>query len=136
MNRIHRILIASASALLTASVASGLFVAGPASASPARAAALTATAASCRTAQHNYRFPASATSYGAGPAGSVTIAPVNKGTIRVVSVHRSPGYRAFIDSGRGSSVDVYFHGHRRAVKFEAEINDGGGLTVTVTSCRR
>jgi hypothetical protein len=88
-----------------------------------RATTHTATAASCRATHHNYPFPAKATNYGAGAAGSVTIAPVNKGTITVVRVHRSPGYRSFVDSGSGSSVDVYFHGHRHAIKFEAEIND-------------
>ena len=137
MNRIHRTLMAVlAPALAASAMAGGLLVAGPASASPTRAATSVAAAASCRATHHNYPFPAKATTYGAGAAGSVTIAPVNKGTIRVASVHRSPGYRAFVDSGSGSSVDVYFHGHGHSIKFEAEIADSGGLTVTVTTCGR
>jgi hypothetical protein len=31
-------------------------------------------------------------------------------------------------------VDVYFHRVGHSVAFEAEINDGGGVTVTVRSC--
>ena len=81
----NRLLMAGAGALLAASTAaSGLLVAGPASAS---------------------------------------------------AVHRARGYRSFVDSGWGSSVDVYFHNRTSNVKFEAEINDSGGLTVTVTTCR-
>lgn len=131
----NRILTACASAVLVISVLSGLTLAGPASAATSRTAAATSTTAACQATHKNLPFPSHATTYGAGAAGSVTIAPVNKGTIRVAGVHRSPGYRAFVDSSRGSSVDVYFRGHSRHIKFEAEINDSGGLTVTVTACR-
>ena len=132
----NRILMAGASAALATSVlAGGLAIAGPASAATSRTTASTFGAAACPATHKNLPFPSQATTYGAGAAGSVTIAPVNKGTIRVAGVHRSPGYRAFVDSSRGSSVDVYFRGHSRHIKFEAEINDSGGLTVTVTSCR-
>jgi hypothetical protein len=85
---------------------------------------------------HNYPFPHGPKSYRAGAAGTVTVAPVNSATIKVAAVHAARGYRAFVDSGQGSSVDVYFTSHTRSVKFEAEVNDGGGLTVTVTTCRR
>jgi hypothetical protein len=132
----NRILMAGASAALATSVLGGLAAAGPASAATSHAAASMSAAASCPATHKNLPFPSQATTYRAGAAGSVTIAPVNKGTIRVAGVHRSPGYRAFVDSGRGSSVDVYFRGHSRHIKFEAEINDSGGLTVTVTTCRQ
>lgn len=133
----NKILIAGVGAALAASVASsGLMLAGPASAATVRATGPVVAAASCRSAHHNYAYPAKATSYGAGAAGSVTIAPVNKGTIKVTAVHRALGYRAYIDSSSGSSVDVYFHNSAHRVKFEAEINDSGGLTVTVTTCPR
>lgn len=132
----NRILMAGASTVLAASVlAGGLALAAPAGAATSRAAASMFTAASCRAAHTNIPFPSRATTYAAGAAGSVTVAPVNKGTIKVTAVHPSPGYRAFVDSSRGSSVDVYFRGHSRHLKFEAEINDTGGLTVTVTTCR-
>lgn len=133
----NKILIAGISAALAASVASsGLPNAGPAGAATVRATGHSAVAASCRVAHHNYAYPGKPTSYGAGAAGSVTIAPVNKGTIKVTAVHRAHGYRAYIDSSNGSSVDVYFHNSAHRVKFEAEINDSGGLTVTVTTCPR
>jgi len=130
----NRILMAGASAIMAALVAAGgLLLAGPAGATTTRAASIAAPAA-CRITHHNYPFPKQATTYLAGPAGSVTIAPVNSGTIKVVSVHRAAGYRYYVDSSRGSSVDVYFRGNGRHIKFEAEINDWGGLTVTVTDC--
>jgi hypothetical protein len=34
----------------------------------------------------------------------------------------------------GSSVDVVFRSASHAVAFEAEVNDWGGVTVTVRSC--
>ena len=134
----NRLLMAGAGALLAASTAaSGLLVAGPASASAVhRAAPAQQAVVRCAAAHHNYAFPSRPTTYGAGAAGSVTVAPVNTGTIKVAGVHPARGYRAFVDSGRGSSVDVYFHSRTSNVKFEAEINDSGGLTVTVTTCRR
>jgi hypothetical protein len=39
-----------------------------------------------------------------------------------------------VDSTVGSSVDVYFHRAGHSVAFEAEVNDWGGVTVTVRSC--
>lgn len=133
----NRFLMAGASALLALSAAaSGLMLAGSASASAVHGAAPArpAVTASCAATHHNYTFPRTPTSYRAGAAGTVTVAPVNAGTIKVARVHSAPGYRAFIDSGPGSSVDVYFRSHAHNVKFEAEINDAGGLTVTVTRC--
>ena len=134
----NRLLMAGAGALLAASTAaSGLLVAGPASASAVhRAAPAQQAAIVCTAAHHNYAFPSRPATYGAGAAGSVTVAPVNAGTIKVTAVHPARGYRAFVDSGSGSSVDVYFHNRTSSVKFEAEINDSSGLTVTVTTCRR
>jgi hypothetical protein len=66
-------------------------------------------------------------------AGSVKIAAVNSGTVRVVTVNAAQGYIASVDSASGSSVDVYFRHGTRTLKFEAEINDSGGLTVLVTT---
>jgi hypothetical protein len=136
MNRLYMM---GAGALLAASTAaSGLVVAGCASASalPRAAPAQPAAAASCQAARHNYGFPRQPVSYTAGAAGSVTVVPVNAGTIKVARVHGARGYRAFVDSAQGSSVDVYFRSHARSLKFEAEINDARGLTVIVTMCRR
>jgi len=131
----NRFLMAGASAALAASVAAGgLLLAGPASASATAAAA--PPIAKCAAKAHNYPFPHGPKSYGAGAAGTVTVAPVNSATIKVAAVHAARGYRAFVDSAQGSSVDVYFTDHGRSVKFEAEINDWGGLTVTVTTCHR
>jgi hypothetical protein len=67
-------------------------------------------------------------------AGSVTIAPLHHGTIRVVRATAAPGWHAYVDSSSGSSVDVYFRSGHHMVKFEAEINDAGGLTITLTKC--
>ena len=132
----NRLLMAGAGALLAASTATSGILAGPASASAVhRAAPAQQAAVVCTAAHHNYAFPSRPATYGAGAAGSVTVAPVNAGTIKVTGVHPARGYLAFVDSGSGSSVDVYFHNTTSNVKFEAEINDSGGLTVTVTTCR-
>ena len=53
-------------------------------------------------AHHNYAFPRTPTSYRAGAAGTVTVAPVSAGTIKVARVRNAPGYRAFVDSGQAS----------------------------------
>jgi hypothetical protein len=130
MNRISKLGVT----VVSIALASGtLAVAGigVASASP-RSAAVTASA--CATSVRNYPFPAAVTTYRAGAAGSVSVAPVNSGTIKVASVHPATGWRYFVDSTSGSSVDVYFHRGIHRIKFEAEINDFGGLTVRVTGC--
>jgi len=80
----------------------------------------------------SYPLPRTATWYRAVPAGSVRIAAVNSGAIRVLNVRAAKGYRVTVDSASGSSVDVYFRHGTHTVKFEAEINDSGGLTVLVT----
>jgi hypothetical protein len=85
------------------------------------------------SASTSYPLPRTATWYRAGAAGSVKIAAVNSGTVRVVTVNAAQGYIASVDSASGSSVDVYFRHGTRTVKFEAEINDSGGLTVLVTT---
>jgi hypothetical protein len=134
MNKLY---MASATALLATSTATSGLLAGSASASTLhRASPAQQAAAHCVAPHHNYAFPSKPTTYRAGAAGSVTVAPVNAGTIRVNAVHPARGYRSFVDSGRGSSVDVYFHNRTSNVKFEAEINDSGGLTVTITTCHR
>jgi len=93
-----------------------------------------AAPAACSTVARNYGLPQAPTWYRAGPAGSVMVGKVNSGTIKVVKVHAARGWRAFVDSSSGSSVDVYFHQGKHTLKFEAEINDAGGLTIRVTPC--
>ena len=135
----NRFLMAGAGALATAAMAAGgLLLAGPASASAGhRAAALRPAATTpCTVTRHQYPFPGGPTPYAAGAAGTVTVAPVNPQTIKVTKAAPAQGYKYFVDTARGSSVDVYFHNQKSRVKFEAEINDLGGLTVKVTTCPR
>lgn len=135
----NRFLTAGAGALLTVPMAvGGLLLAGPASASAGHpsAALRPATTATCTPTRHKYPFPGGPAQYPAGAAGTVTVAPVNPRTIKVTKVQPAPGYKAFVDTARGSSVDVYFHSQTSKVKFEAEVNDAGGLTVKVTTCPR
>ena len=109
--------------------------AGAASATAAHHAARPSPAVTaCSVASRNGGLPKTATLYSAGSAGSVRIATLNSGTIRVISVSAATGYRASVDSASGSSVDVYFRHGTHTVKFEAEINDAGGLTTRVTTC--
>jgi len=60
------------------------------------------------------------------------VAKGTPGTIRVVKVSAAKGYKTVVDSSSGSSVDVYFRHGTHTLKFEAEVNDSGGLTVRVT----
>ena len=80
----------------------------------------------------SYPLPKTPTWYRASSAGSVMVAKVNSGTIKVVKVSAAKGYKAVVDSSSGSSVDVYFRQGTRTLKFEAEVNDSGGLTVAAT----
>ena len=133
MNRFAK--MGAGSLLAGVMVAGGVVLAGAAGAATAPGAASARPALAACSAQHrNYPFPKAATTYKAGAAGTVTVAPVNAGTIKVVKASPAKGYRAHVDSGRGSSVDVYFTSSAHRVKFEAEINDSGGLTITVTTC--
>jgi hypothetical protein len=133
MNRLTRFGVSSL--LAAAMIAGGVAMAGAASAATTvRVTSARQALTACAVQHHNYPFPKAATSYQAGAAGTVTIAPVNSGTIKVVKASPAPGYRARVDSWRGSSVDVYFTSSAHKVKFEAEINDSGGLTITVTTC--
>jgi len=93
-----------------------------------------AAPAACSARTRSYSLPNAPTWYRAGTAGSVMVGKVNSGTIKVVRVSPARGWRALVDSSSGSSVDVYFHQGKHTLKFEAEINDAGGLTVRVTSC--
>jgi hypothetical protein len=134
MNRLIRMGISAAA---VAATMAGVFgIAGSAGAATSGAAAMSrpAAAARCVVSRHSYAFPRRAETFKARTAGSVIIAPVNRGIIRVARVKSAAGWHAYVDSGRGSSVDVYFRSGRHMVKFEAEINDGGGLTITLTSC--
>jgi hypothetical protein len=134
MKRKFRIGAVSVAAASTAVAALAFAGPGAASAAPRPAVVRTAQAAACGVVSRNHSFPRTATTYRAGAAGSVTVSPVNSGTIKVSGVHFAKGWRGFVDSSSGSSVDVYFRSGRHTMKFEAEINDLGGLTVIVTSC--
>ncbi len=131
MNRLTMMAISTLTVAATA--AGGL---GVASAATARttAGSRPAAVARCVASHRNYPFPTHAETFEAITAGSVTIAPVNSGIIRVARVHTATGWHSYVDTGRGSSVDVYFRSGRHMIKFEAEINDAGGLTVTLTKC--
>ena len=133
MNRLAKMGVSSLLAVVT--VAAGAAMAGAAAAATvSRAGSARPSLATCPAQHRNYPFPKAATTYKAGAAGTVTVAPVNTGTIKVVKASPAKGYRAHVDSWRGSSVDVYFTSSTHRVKFEAEINDSGGLTITVTTC--
>jgi hypothetical protein len=134
MNRLTMMGISAMAVAATA--AGGLSLASSASATTARpqTGSHPAAAARCVASHRNYAYPGHSESFKAQSAGSVTIAPVNSGTIRVARVHAARGWHAYVDSSRGSSVDVYFRSGKHMVKFEAEINDSGGLTITLTRC--
>jgi len=125
---------AASLAVSTATAALAFSGAGAASATQRHLAPGPAHTTACAVASRNYGFPKIATTFPAGPAGSVTIRAVNSGTISVMSVHPAKGWSARVDSASGSSVDVYFRHGPHTLKFETEINDWGGLTVAVTSC--
>lgn len=134
MNRIRMIGISALTAAATA--AGALALVAPANAATTRTAAKSAAAAAatCSASRHNYPYPKGPEKFQARTAGSVTIAPARHHTIKVVSANPATGWHAYIDSRSGSSVDVYFRSGKKLVKFEAEINDGGGLTVTLSNC--
>src|SRR5260370_29271901 len=134
MNRLPMLGISALT--VAATTAGALGVASAANTATARTTADSrpAAVARCVASHRNYPFPARAETFKAMTAGSVTIAPVNSGTIRVTGVHRAAGWHAYVDTRRASSVDVYFRSGRHMIKFEAEINDAGGLTVTLTKC--
>jgi hypothetical protein len=129
MNRITKLGI---SALMAASVAAGAV--GIAGSGVASASTKPSVVSACSVKATNYAYPRTATRYRAGTAGSVSVAGVTSATIRVASLQPAAGWRSFVDTSSGSSVDVYFSSGTHRVKFEAEINDWGGLTITVTSC--
>jgi|SRR5215470_5747413 len=134
MNRLTRMGISAAAAAATMAGAFGMASSASAATSRTVAASRPTAAAHCTVSRHNYAFPRHAETFKALTAGSVTIAPVNRGTIRVAGVQAAAGWHAYVDSARGSSVDVYFRSGPHMVKFEAEINDRGGLTIKLTSC--
>lgn len=134
MNRLTKMYIGTIA--LAASAVAALSLAAPAGAAPSMSRARPTALAACTATHHNYAFPKHAETFAAWKAGSVTIAPAGRGTIRVAGVKPARGWRAYVDSRRGQSVDVYFRSGRHLVKFEAEVNDAGGLTVTLSNCGR
>jgi hypothetical protein len=134
MNRLTMMAISTLTVAATAAGALGVASAASAATAGTTAGSRPAAVARCVATHRNYPFPTRAETFKALTAGSVTIAPVNSGTIQVTRVHPAAGWHAYVDSGRGSSVDVYFRSGRHMIKFEAEINDAGGLTITLTKC--
>src|SRR5271166_1153191 len=103
----NRLTIMGISALtVAATAASALGVASAASATTVRTTASSrpAAMARCVASHRNHPFPKRAETFTAMTAGSVTIAPVNSGTIQVTHVHAATGWHGYVDSGRGSSV--------------------------------
>ncbi|MGO9332949.1 MAG: hypothetical protein ACLQCU_02645 [Acidimicrobiales bacterium] len=135
MKRIFK--IGTGTVVAASMLATVLALAGPGAASATavqrHSSSSQATAVVRSSSPKSYPLPRAATWYRAGTAGSVKIAALNSGTIRVVTVNAAQGYIASVDSASGSSVDVYFRHGTDTVKFEAEINDSGGLTVLVTT---
>jgi hypothetical protein len=134
MNRLTLMAISALTAAATAASALGVASAASATTLSTTAGSRPAAVARCVASHRNYPYPTRAETFKAMTAGSVTIAPINSGTIRVTHLHAATGWHAYVDTGSGSSVDVYFRSGRHMVKFEAEINDAGGLTVTLTKC--
>jgi hypothetical protein len=95
------------------------------------ASALTPTA--CHVTSTWSKPPARPTTYVAGRAGTVTLAPI-PGGLKVVAVHRNHGWSAFIDTASGNSVDVYFRHLTSRVTFEAGIEDNGLMQRLITTC--
>ena len=81
------------SAAVTASaLTAGLALAGAGGASAAvRPAATRSVAAACSVSAKNYAFPRAATTYRAGSAGTVRVAAVNGGMIKVTGAASGPG---------------------------------------------
>ena len=134
MNRLTKMGISALTIAATAAGAVGVASAASATTARTTATARPAAVARCVTSHRNHPFPKGAETFQAMKAGSVTIAPVNSGTIQVTRMHAATGWHGYVDTGRGSSVDVYFRSGRHMIKFEAEINDAGGLTITLTKC--
>jgi hypothetical protein len=84
MNRIKRMALSTVAAGSVAAGALAFAGAGTASASPR--APLGAVSMTCTTTAHNYAFPNPTVTYLAGRAGSVSLAPVNSGTIKVTDI--------------------------------------------------
>jgi hypothetical protein len=134
MNRITMMGISALTVVATTAGALSLVAPANAATTSTAARSATVTAASCAVSRHKYPYPKGRETFQARTAGSVTIAPARHHTVKVVGVKPAKGWHAFIDSRRGSSVDVYFRSGKHRVKFEAEVNDGGGLTVTISKC--
>jgi hypothetical protein len=106
---------------------------------PVAAATVSATPAfaltrtTCHVASAWSKPPTKPITYAAGPAGTVTLAPI-RGGLKVIGVHRNRGWSAFVDTASGNSVDVYFRHLTSRVKFEAGIEDNGLMQRLITTC--
>jgi hypothetical protein len=116
-------LLVTAGCILPAAAAATVITAVPAS----------AATVVCHTTSLWSRPPTKATTYLAGPAGTVTLAP-GPGGLKVIAVHRNIGWSSYIDTAAGNSVDVYFRHLTSHVKFEAGIEDNGLMQRLITTC--
>jgi len=113
-------------------IAASLIV--PATAASATTTTKSAATNACHQTSTWSRPPTAATTYPAGPAGTVTVAP-GPGGLKVVSVHANHGWKSLVDTPSGNSVDVYFRHLTSSVKFEVGI-EGPNLTQrVVTTCK-
>jgi hypothetical protein len=65
----------------------------------------------------------------------VTVGPGRSaGIVRVVSVAPATGWKYFVDTASGNSVDVYFNNGLHRVKFEAGIESPTLMVVMVRVC--
>ena len=119
-------------------IAASLIVPATAIATTTAASAATATNAVATTACHHTstwsRPPTAATTYPAGPAGTVTVAP-GPGGLKVVSVHANHAWSSLVDTPSGNSVDVYFRHLTSNVKFEVGIEGNNLMQRVVTTCK-
>ena len=118
-------------------IAASLIVPATAVATTTAASATTTTKAATNACHHTStwsRPPTAATTYPAGPAGTVTVAP-GPGGLKVVSVHANHGWKPIIDTRSGNSVDVYFRHLTSNVKFEVGIEGANLMQRVVTTCK-
>lgn len=132
----NRLMMTGISTAILAGTASGVLAMTPAGAATARNATAQVSTAqfTCASSHKNYPYPKAPRTFRAWSAGWVTIAPAGRHALKVVKVRAAAGWHARIDTRRGDSVDVYFRRNRKMVKFEAEVNDGGRLTILISNC--
>lgn len=130
MRRLFVIMSLAAGAAIPTGLAASALPQPASAATSAPSAATACTVTTTRTTP-----PTGPTTFAAKAAGSVTIGPGRyKGTVRVISVAPATGWKYFVDTATGNSVDVYFHNGLHRVKFEAGIESASLMLVTVRVC--